>query len=94
MYFEVCSSFLARNLVICRSEQAAGEVIYPRGSISGIPEDHASRRDRFAELDDLQPGWQVELRGRKGGTTVDATFFSPEGWHCSCSFLKLPIAFL
>jgi hypothetical protein len=31
------------------------------------------------ELDDLQPGWEVELRGRKGGTTVDATFYSPTG---------------
>lgn len=31
------------------------------------------------ELDDLQPGWEVELRGRKGGTTVDASFFSPTG---------------
>ena len=68
--------------MLYRSEQAAGEVIYSKGPISGIPEAHASRKDRFAELDDLQPGWQVELRGRKGGTTVDATFFSPEGKPC------------
>ena len=55
------------------------EVLYPRGPIAGIPEQHASRRERFAELDGLQPGWQVELRGRKGADTVDAAFFSPQG---------------
>ena len=68
--------------VDCRGDQAAGEVIYPKGPIRKLPEAHASRRDRFSELDDLQQGWQVELTGRKGGTTVDATFFSPEGASC------------
>ncbi|KAL3153920.1 54S ribosomal protein L2 mitochondrial [Trebouxia sp. C0010 RCD-2024] len=62
-----------------REEANLGEVIYPRGSISGLPEAHASRKERFAELEDLQQGWEVELRGRKGGTTVDAFFFSPTG---------------
>lgn len=62
-----------------REEPSPGEVVYPRGSISGLPEAHASRKERFVELDDLQPGWEVELRGRKGGTTVDATFYSPTG---------------
>ncbi|KAL3140164.1 54S ribosomal protein L2 mitochondrial [Trebouxia sp. C0009 RCD-2024] len=62
-----------------REEANLGEVIYPRGSISGLPEAHASRKERFAELEDLQRGWEVELRGRKGGTTVDAFFFSPTG---------------
>lgn len=62
-----------------REEANLGEVIYARGSIAGLPEAHASRKERFSELDDLQPGWEVELRGRKGGTTVDAFFFSPAG---------------
>ena len=66
-------------LTHCREEANQGEVIYPRGRIAGLPEAHASRRDRFLELDELQPGWEVELRGRKGGTTVDAVFFSPSG---------------
>lgn len=64
---------------VSREEANLGEVIYARGSISGLPEAHASRKERFTELDDLQPGWEVELRGRKGGTTVDAFFFSPTG---------------
>jgi len=66
-------------LMLQREEPSPGEVVYPRGSISGLPEAHASRKERFVELDDLQPGWEVELRGRKGGTTVDATFYSPTG---------------
>lgn len=66
-------------LMLSREESSPGEVVYPRGSISGLPEAHASRKERFVELDDLQPGWEVELRGRKGGTTVDATFYSPTG---------------
>ena len=66
-------------LMLYREEPSPGEVVYPRGSISGLPEAHASRKERFVELDDLQPGWEVELRGRKGGTTVDATFYSPTG---------------
>jgi hypothetical protein len=52
-------------------------VLYPRGSIADLPEEFATRKERFAELDHLQPGWQVELRSR--GETVDAVFFSPEG---------------
>ena len=54
-------------------------VVYPRGPVRGLPEEHASRRERFAELDGLQPGWQVELRSRSAGGTVDAMFFSPGG---------------
>ena len=54
-------------------------VIYPRGSIRGLPDAHASRRERFAELDSLQPGWQVELRSRGAGGAVDAVFYSPTG---------------
>jgi hypothetical protein len=52
-------------------------VLYPRGCIADLPEDFATRKERFAELDQLQPGWQVELSSR--GETVDAVFFSPEG---------------
>ena len=68
-----------------REEASPGEVIYPRGSIAELPEAHASRKERFMELDDLQPGWEVELRGRKGGTTVDASFFSPTGVLIECA---------
>ncbi|GIL92274.1 hypothetical protein Vretimale_18438 [Volvox reticuliferus] len=53
------------------------QVVYPRGPVSGIPEEHASRRERFAELDALQPGWTVELRTK--GDTVEAVFFHPSG---------------
>lgn len=55
----------------------SGRVLYPKGSISGLPEEFASRKERFAELDQLQPGWHVELRSR--GDTVDAVFYSPGG---------------
>lgn len=54
-------------------------MVYPRGPIAGLPEEHASRRERFAELDSLQPGWTVELRSRGEGAPVDAVFFSPAG---------------
>ena len=51
-----------------------------RGSIEELPEAHASRKERFAELDTLQPGWEVELRSAKGrGAAVEAVFFSPAG---------------
>lgn len=53
-----------------------GELLYS-GRIAGMPEEHASRRERFAEIDTLQPGWTVELRPR--GSTVDASFVSPSG---------------
>ena len=52
-------------------------MVYARGPIEGLPEAFASRKERFAELDALQPGWLVELRER--GDTVDAVFFSPAG---------------
>ncbi len=54
-------------------------VVWPRGPLAQLPEEHASRRERFAELDDLQPGWTVELRSRGEGGTIDAVFFSPAG---------------
>ena len=54
-------------------------VLYARGPVGGLPEEHASRRERFAELDTMQPGWTVELRSRGEGSTVEAVFFSPAG---------------
>ena len=61
------------------AETQGVSIIYPRGSIAGLPDAHASRRERFAELDDLQPGWQVELRSRGASGAVDAAFYSPAG---------------
>lgn len=58
---------------------AAFTVIFPQGPVARLPEAHAARRERFAELDTLQPGWSVELRARPGGGSVDALFYSPEG---------------
>jgi ribosome maturation protein SDO1 len=55
------------------------EVFYPRGPIAGMPEEHASRRDRFVCIDEIQGGWLVELRRRGGSSVVDAVFFSPDG---------------
>ena len=55
------------------------EVLYPRGPIAGLPDEHASRRDRFAPIDEIQGGWRVELRRRGGSSVVDAVFFSPDG---------------
>uniref|UniRef100_A0A7S3VGJ4 SBDS family rRNA metabolism protein n=1 Tax=Dunaliella tertiolecta TaxID=3047 RepID=A0A7S3VGJ4_DUNTE len=57
----------------------ASPVVY-RGPISQLPEEHASRRERFAELDELQPGWQVELRSK--GDSVEAAFYTPDTGTC------------
>lgn len=63
-----------------RGSAAGGAtVVWPRGPVAELPEEHASRRERFAELDGLQPGWTVELRSRGEGGTIDAVFFSPGG---------------
>lgn len=62
-----------------RAAAAGGMVVYHRGPVEQLPEEHASRRERFAELDALQPGWTVELRSRGEGGTIDAVFFSPAG---------------
>ncbi|MEW5297476.1 MAG: hypothetical protein WDW38_006309 [Sanguina aurantia] len=59
------------------SKAAATAAVYPKGSIEGLPEAHASRKERFAELDTLQAGWQVELRNK--GDTVEAVFYAPNG---------------
>ena len=61
-------------------EAGAGvEVLYARGKIADLPESYASRRERFAPLDDIQDGWTVELRRRAGSSVVDAVFFDPDG---------------
>ena len=62
-----------------KTESCAALVIYPRVPVSELPEKHASRKERFAELDTLQPGWTVELRSRGEEAPVDAVFFSPSG---------------
>lgn len=59
---------------------SGGEVVYARGPIAGIPEAHASRKERFAELDNLQPGWEVELKSK--GDTVEAVFYAPGSGEC------------
>jgi len=64
---------------VTASSSAATSVIFPRGSIASLPEEHASRRERFSELDTLQPGWTVELRQRPGASVVEASFWSPDG---------------
>lgn len=70
----------APRVATARSAAASGgTVVYPRGPVGGLPEEHASRRERFAELDTLQLGWMVELRSRGESSTIDAVFFSPDG---------------
>lgn len=64
---------------VARAGAGSWTVVYAQGSVGGLPEEHASRRERFAELDQLQPGWKVELRSREEGGTIDAVFFSPAG---------------
>jgi ribosome maturation protein SDO1 len=54
-------------------------ILVPRGPIADLPEEHASRKERFADLDKYQPGWEVELRAREGSSIVDAVFYSPDG---------------
>ena len=61
------------------SSGSATVVIFPRAPIASLPEAHASRRERFAELDTLSAGWLVELRSRPGSTVVDAVFYAPDG---------------
>ena len=60
-------------------QASATVVVFPRAPIASLPDAHASRRERFAELDTLSPGWQVELRARPGSTVVDATLYAPDG---------------
>jgi hypothetical protein len=54
-------------------------ILYPQGPISLLPAEFAKRKERFEELDILQPGWTVQLQTRGQGAAVDAVFFSPFG---------------
>lgn len=86
----VASRLAATHLTKERGSREAGvraaarvesaDVVHARGSIAGLPDEHASRRERFAELDELQPGWEVELRRK--GDTVEAVFFAPGSDVC------------
>lgn len=55
------------------------KVIYERGPVADIPDEYAGRRERFSEIDDLQPGWTVQLRTKGTSSVIDAVFFSPRG---------------
>ena len=57
----------------------SGRVVVPRCAIGALPAEYETRRERFAELDGLQPGWTVELREKGGSDLVDAVFYSPSG---------------
>lgn len=57
----------------------AVQVVYAKSTIADIPDTWANRREMFKELDRLEEGWQVELRARGGGDTVDAIFYDPAG---------------
>lgn len=71
-----------------RSEQVEtlsssdANILVPRGPISELPEEYASRKERFADIDTYEPGWEVELRSREGSSIVDAVFYSPRGELC------------
>ena len=67
---------MARAKIVARRDAAVGErdgsadgsaagveVLYPRGPIAGLPDEHASRRDRFAPIDEIQGELRVELGG-------------------------------
>lgn len=55
------------------------DILYPKGPIGSLPEEFESRRERFEELDSIQPGWTLELRKRRAGSAVEAIFFAPSG---------------
>lgn len=68
-----------RRVAPVSSEPSTQVVLYARGPIAELPEEHASRKERFAELDDLQPGWTVELTSRAAGAAVEAVLYAPDG---------------
>ena len=75
---------LGQNTAVRRSapelkESDTDTIVYSRGRISDLPEDYASRKERFQELDNLQTGWTVELRRRHDNAPIDAIFYSPSG---------------
>ena len=81
---------MARAKIVARRDAAVGgatarrvsrrgvEVLYPRGPIAGVPDEHASQGAVRAD-GQIQGGWLVELRRRGGSSVVDAVFFSPDG---------------
>jgi hypothetical protein len=73
------SCLLSQWACVIDSLCGPGIVTLYEGSIADMPEDYASRRERFSELDELQTGWVVRLSSRNDGGTVDATFTSPAG---------------
>jgi len=70
----------ATHLETLSSDDA--NILVKRGPIAALPEEHESRRERFADIDKYQEGWEVELRAREGSSIVDAVFYSPEGDLC------------
>jgi ribosome maturation protein SDO1 len=65
---------------VVRREKVEETVLYPRGPISGMPEEYAARRERFSEIDGLQEGWTVQLQTKGGSAEVlDAVFWGPAG---------------
>ncbi len=65
---------------VVRREKVEETVLYPRGPISGMPEEYAARRERFEEIDGLQEGWTVQLQTKGGSAEVlDAVFWGPAG---------------
>lgn len=64
-----------------KSEHESGkvDVVVPRTAIPDMPEEHASRKERFMELEAIEAGWQVELIRRGEAAVPEAVFFSPDG---------------
>lgn len=62
-----------------KKSKEAGNVVYPRGPISGLSEDFG-RKEMFLEIDRFQVGWEVELKEQgPGSEIINATFFAPSG---------------
>ena len=70
-----------------KAEKASLLTTYPRGPIASIPDEEigASSKARVKELDDLQPGWTIEVKARPGGGLADPTFYSPSGAQAVCA---------
>lgn len=55
------------------------KILFEKGPIAALPDEYASRRERFSEIDDLQPGWTVQLKTKGSNSVIDAIFFDPCG---------------
>eukprot|EP00210_Caulerpa_lentillifera_P003786 g3617.t1 len=72
-------SDLPRSLESNKKVKEVGNVVYPRGAISGLPEDFG-RKEMFLEIEKFQSGWEVELKEQQHGSEIiNATFFAPSG---------------